>query len=289
MTETKRTDAAGPSTRAAVLAGASVVLILLTAFFGGVYVAPVVQVHLVVRDPDYSNMRRGYVERLGGEKRARERLRECLYLPRWAAPDRYRTADLLRWCEDGEAELVEILNDPRAPLDARLSIPAVLVAETDNEMDIQPRPWIEEFEKALDDPCGRVRVAAAAGLLQDEVCSMLHDPDEQSRIGKASAVLVEALRDPDVAVRRDAAEALADIGAFLPRDMVIVNDPAIALEKAVTPALKEALKDGDAAVREAAKRALSSMPWYKFTVMRLGRREEGAQEEKSQEAPPPRP
>ena len=286
MDEAERTPASGPSTRGALLAGAGVVLILLAAFFVGAYVAPVVQVHLVVRNAEY---RKGYdLSPLGYETRARERLRESLYLPRWVAPDRARTAEILRVCgyPDGEEALVEVLLDPRAPLDARLCIPAVFVAETDGDMDVKSRPWVEGLAKALGDPCGRVRVAAAAGLLRNEVWYITHVP-EQSRVGKASAVLVRALRDSDVAVRRDAVGALADIGTFLLYNFDLAYDAGRILEKAVTPALEEALRDEDAAVREAARRALASMPWSRRPVARWGPREVKEQDEQDSAAPSP--
>jgi hypothetical protein len=96
-------------------------------------------------------------------------------------------------------------------------------------------PTVPALAKLLKDPDGDVRVAAAEALLKIS-------PDPQAEA--ALAVLAEALKAPELLVRRRAAEALAGCGTR---------------SKIVLPGLRAALQDSEPEVRRAAAEAVRTV------------------------------
>ena len=205
---------------------------------------PIVQVHLVVRDTRLPEKDASFVARLGGEGAARERLKRCLYLADWLAPDRFRTATLLRCCPGGEKALIGILRDPGAPVDLREMVPAVLIAELTGDMD-EPRGWLAaEFERSFEDPCPEVRLAAAGAVWR--LCELHQVPDRQ--LASALDVIIETMKQEDVTLRHMAVRDLSTAMAFSDS-----SDPASGkLRRRAEAALKAALKDDDPGVRRTA-------------------------------------
>ena len=87
--------------------------------------------------------------------------------------------------------------------------------------------------------------ALLAALKEDDVEIRVHLTEALGKLGRAAVMpLSEALADPDVRVRRGAAEALANL------------DPKA---KRALPALREALRDADPGVRKAAQEAITNI------------------------------
>ena len=93
-------------------------------------------------------------------------------------------------------------------------------------------PTVPALVRLLKDPDGDVRVAAAEALLK-----ISPDPHGEAALG----VLAEALKAPDLLVRRRSAEALAGCGVRA---------------KSVLPGLRAALDDSEPEVRRAAAEAV---------------------------------
>ncbi len=213
---------------------------------------PIVQVHLVVRDTRLPEKDASFVARLGGEGAARERLKRCMYLADWLAPDRFGTATLLRCCPGGERTLVAILRDPQAPLDSRVLVPMALTSELAGDMD-DHREWLSrEFEAVLKDPCPQVRLAAADGVWRLGVTQLVDD----RRLNLSLDAMIEAAGHEDPKVRLHAVGALTDVAALYSRRDLAEGRQR---HRRAEAALKAALQDENPAVSSSAEWGLKQI------------------------------
>ena len=239
-----------PVWRPLLVWSAGILLFASLAWFVGAVAVPMVRLHRAVarvRVKDYGPL----IDSLGGDQEACRRLRQCLYWPGLLAPDKVRAAELLDMCKGGRSALTAVLLDRKAPTDARVAIAAFLGAEQDNAMDRGDdlADWrVDALSGVLDDPSGRVRVAAARSMLRRWYVCPAH------RYDAALEQLARCLKDRDVLVRRDAARALRD--AAQDNELGPVTAHSYRFAPVAEPALKEALGDADPVVRAEAAEAL---------------------------------
>ena len=175
-TEEKPESAGGLSTRAAVVVGAAVALLLVTATALGVWGLPVLRTHRALAEQ--ANSVAGTVDvvgRLGGKKFARHHLRTYLWLPDWLAPHKAEAVDVLAKC-GAEREIIEALEHPAAEVRIQ-AVRHLGWLHSPRPVGLPPRTEWEEEERPL------------------PLDALLH-----------------ALRDPDIEVRASAARALEYIG-----------------------------------------------------------------------------
>jgi hypothetical protein len=215
------------------------------AWFVGAVAVPMIRMHRAVGRLPVKNYG-PVIESLGGDEEACRLIGRSLYWPRFLAPDRSRAAWLLDLCKGGRGVLAEVLCDRGAPADARIAVAEFMSSETDNDMDDRQEWRDDVLAKVLEDPCGRLRVAAARSTLRRMCGSGQYDA--------ALGQLVRCLKDEDVLVRRDAARALRELAVANENGPVTIESYRFA--PVAEPALKEALGDADPTVRAEAAAAL---------------------------------
>ncbi len=239
---------------------AGILLALGLAWFVAAVAVPCWRVRIFVKDEPPNGLQNW--ERLGGERRACERLGRYLCWPDWLAPHKDRAVELLACCDGGPERVTAVLCDERAPLASRLAIAESLGRAWDSDMDKGDAWRHEALVKAMKSRIGQLRVAAAGELLGHPELVLWGSVRDS-----ALAELLVCLKDGDVLVRREAARALRSLATNI--EGLGSSEVGRRFAPTMEPALQAALDDPDPEVRAEAAEALK----HKLVkpVKRLGR------------------
>ncbi len=236
--------------RPMILWSGGIVLALGLTWFTGAVVVPYWQVRSFVKS---QTTKMPAWERLGGERRACERLRRYICLPDPLATNRDWAVQLLaQHCDGGADAVTALLHDERTPLETRLAIIDCLGCEWDSEMDKREDWRPEALFRVLSSPSGQVRIAAARGLVPR--VPIVRDEGSDRMTDAGLAQLAKDLRAGDSSLRLAAARALHSVAEDL--DKISFPEDTRRFRAAAEPTLKAALADPDPAVRAEAAEAL---------------------------------